>query len=464
MESISDPLPARRRAKASPMIDRLPPNDYQMEFGVLGCQLLDPNTCIGEVYQAWRGDVSAHYDVRHQEIQRTLFDMFVERTPIDLFTVQLHLKNRGLLDQVGGVAYLSQLQDVPSAANLSYYLEKVSEHFLLRRALALTTTFAGEIYKHQGGAESLIEKFERDVMALRTMRGQSEVRPINEIVMDAITDIETMFTRQGEISGISTGLPDLDVATDGLHPAEYVLIAAFPSVGKTSLAMNIVEHVTLELNLPVCVFSAEMSAVALVKRKISSVGRVNLREIRKGRMQETDFPKITKAAGRISASKLFIDDTSDMTIQQLRAKARRMVQQHGVKLFVADYAQLFSSPGSENRTNEIDQVSKGFKNMAKELNVPVIVLSQLTEDAKGGVHLKGARALGEDADGYWQLKRPKDAVENPDEDSEPIELWLKKQRNEARGVCINLTFLKPYTRFESASKFSDEDYRKPHND
>jgi len=229
-------------------------------------------------------------------------------------------------------------------------------------------------------------------------------------------------------------------------------------------AMNIVEHVTLELNLPVCVFSAEMSAVALVKRKISSVGRVNLREIRKGRMQETDFPKITKAAGRISASKLFIDDTSDMTIQQLRAKARRMVQQHGVKLFVADYAQLFSSPGSENRTNEIDQVSKGFKNMAKELNVPVIVLSQLTEDAKGGVHLKGARALGEDADGYWQLKRPKDAVENPDEDSEPIELWLKKQRNEARGVCINLTFLKPYTRFESASKFSDEDYRKPHND
>src|SRR5208282_1463174 len=232
----------------------------------------------------------------------------------------------------------------------------------------------------------------------------------------------------------------------------------------TSLAMQIAAHVALEVGLPVGIFSAEMSAVSLVKRAIASLGRVNMREIRQGKMTDADFPKIMSAAKALAASNLHIDDTSDMTCQQMRARARRMVQQHGIKLFIADYAQLFSSPGAENRTNEVDQVSKAFKNMAKELNVPVIVLSQLTEDAKGGVHLKGARALGEDADGYWLLKRPKDAKENPAEDGEPIELWLKKQRNERRGDCINLTFLKPYTRFEMAPKFDDEEARSPHND
>ena len=228
--------------------------------------------------------------------------------------------------------------------------------------------------------------------------------------------------------------------------------------------MNIAEHVALELGLPVGIFSAEMSARSLVKRAIASVGRVNMREIRQGRITDADFPRIMSASTRLAASNLHIDDTSDMTCQQLRARARRMVQQHGIKLFIADYAQLFSSPGAENRTNEVDQVSKAFKNMAKELNVPVIVLSQLTEDAKGGVHLKGARALGEDADGYWLLKRPKDAQKDTTLESEPIELWLQKQRNEARGVCIRLTFLKTFTRFELAPKFTNDESRSPHND
>ena len=221
--------------------------------------------------------------------------------------------------------------------------------------------------------------------------------------------------------------------------------------------MNIVEHVALELNHPVGIFSAEMSARSLVTRSISSLARVNLRNISGGEMSERDFPKITRAAGKLAASKIHIDDTSDLSAPQLRAKARRMVQQHGVRLIVADYAQLFSSPGAENRTNEIDQVSKAFKNMAKELNVPVIVLSQLTEDSKGGIHLKGARALGEDADGYWQLKRPDNHQASVYEEAEPVELWIKKQRNGARNVCVNLTFLKAYTRFESAAKISPAD-------
>ncbi len=444
--------------------DRLPPHSNEAEMGVLGCQLLDPNICIAEVYQKTRGDVSANYDLRHQEIQRTLFEMFAERTPIDLITVQEHLKNRGLLEQIGGIMYLDELQEaVPSAANLSYYLDIVREKHLLRRALAVASAFSAELYEWDNDVESLMEKFERDVMALRTVKGNSEVKTIKELVNDSLLEIEAMFKQNGKISGLSTGLIDLDMETDGLHGGEMTLIAAFPSVGKTSLAMNVAEHVALEQGHAVGIFSAEMSGKSLVTRAMCSRARVNLREVREGNMVEADFGKLISASGQLAASKMHIDDTSDLSTATLRAKARRMVQQHGVKLFIADYAQLFSSPGAENRTNEIDQVSKAFKNMAKELNVPVILLSQLTEDAKGNVHLKGARALGEDADNYWQLKRPKNAEENPDDPAEPIELWIKKQRNGARNVCINLTFFKAFTRFEVASKFSDEDApRKPY--
>ena len=439
-------------------LDRLPPHDDESEKAVIGCQLSPRRDSVSVVLEKTSGDTSIYYSLPHQEIQKVIFALASNSKPVDIITVQAGLKNAGLLGQVGGIAYLSQLQDVAECFehNLEHWLEIVLEKKLLRKTIALCSETVGKIYEHQGSVESLIDSFERAAMALRTIKS-SEQKPINQVVQAALADIEAMFERQGKVSGITTGLTDLDICTDGLHPAEYILIAAFPSVGKTSLAMNIVEHVVLDLGLPVGVFSAEMSATALVKRAISSVGRVNLREIRLGKMQESDFPKIQFAAGRIARSNLHIDDSSDMNIQQLRAKARRMVQQHGVKLIVADYAQLFSSPGAENRTNEIDQVSKGFKNMAKELNVPVIVLSQLTEDAKGGIHLKGARALGEDADGYWQLKRPKGAVENAEELSEPIELWLKKQRNEARGVCINLTFIKPWTRFEQSSKVDESD-------
>ncbi len=456
--ATTEPGPRRRQ----PAIDRLPPHSLPDEQAAIGCQLQDPNECIPETFSRVAGDVTAFYDLRHQTIQTTLFEMHNEQTPVDIITLQGRLRDKQILEQVGGVTYLNDCQDAaPSAANLPTYLDVICHKHLLRRMIQTCTSTVANIYDSEQHPELLLENFERDVLAIRKIKGNGQMLPIREVVQQALTDIEIMWSRQGQISGLPTGLIDLDKETDGLHGGDYILIAAFPSVGKTSLAMNIVEHVTLAMGLPVGVFSAEMSARSLVRRAIASHGRVNMRKIREGAMFPDDFSRITNAAARLAESNLHIDDTSDMSIQQVRAKARRMHQQYGLALVVADYAQMFTSPGAENHTMELDQVSKGFKNMAKELNVPVIVLSQLTEDAKGNVHLKGARALGEDADGYWHLKRPKDAKDDAKADAEPVELWLRKQRNDARNVLVKLTFLKAFTRFESASKVSDDNEPNP---
>jgi len=449
-------IPSRAHGRPGVSVDRLPPHSLADEQAMIGCQLLDPNQTIPEVFSKLKGDVGAFYDLRNQQIQAAIFEMYDERTPVDIVTLCGRLRDKQALDQCGGVVYLSECQDmVPSAANLPTYVETVCMKHLLRRTIQLCMSSANRIYEFEGDANEILDDFEREALALRTVRGAGEMTPIREVVAQTLNDIEEMFKRQGSISGLSTGFPDLDAETDGLHGGEYILIAAFPSVGKTSLAMNIVEHVALDLGLPVGVFSAEMSARSLVRRGIASVGRVNMRMIRDGKMGEEDFPRIQNAAGKLSAAKLYIDDTSDLSIQSVRARGRRMVQRYGVKLLVADYAQMFCSPGAENHTMELDQVSKGFKNMAKELDIPVIVLSQLTEDSKGNIHLKGARALGEDADGYWLLKRPKETPDGTDEEAELIELWLRKQRNGARNVKIKLTFLKAFTRFESASKYEN---------
>lgn len=441
-------------------VDRLPPHNIQMEMGVLGCIMLSPNECLGECVEKLKDEgKEAFYDLRHQMIYEMLEKMFNDRHPIDLITVQQKLKDQQLLEQVGGISYLSQIQDgVPSAANLSWYLEQLIAKFRRRKYIRICTELTKLAYEHSGDESEISDRAEREILAVRKIRGDGGIKPIRTLVHESLNEIERAFERKGAISGISTGFPMLDKEIDGMHPADYILIAAFPSVGKTSLAMNIAEHVAIELGKSVGIFSAEMSARSLVTRALCSRARVNLRDVRDGIVTEGDFPKLMSSAGKLAESKIHIDDTSDLASTQLRAKARRMVQQFGVELFIADYAQLFASPGAENRTNEIDQVSKTFKNMGKELGVPVILLSQLTEDAKGGVHLKGARALGEDADLYLMLKRPKNAVDNPAEDIEPIELWIKKQRNGARNVCINLNFLKTYTRFEQAyASINNED-------
>ena len=453
-------------------LDRLPPHDLQMEMGVLGCTLLEPNQCIGECIEKLKDDgKSAFYDLRHQTIYETLSDMFNKRLPIDLITVQQNLKDRQLLDQVGGIAYLSQLQDaVPSAANLSYYLEKIREKYLLRKLIQTCSGVVGRIYDFDGEVEALLDEVEKEILHVNESRVQNGVQPVGTLVHEAIATIENYFGRNGQLGGLSTGFTDLDKMTDGLHGGEMIIVAARPSMGKTSLAMNIAEHVAMELKLPVGVFSLEMSAASLILRMMCSLARVNLRQIREGFMSEADFPKLTNAAGRLSASKLFIDDTAGLSILQLRARARRMHQQHGIKLFVIDYLQLCNSTArraQENRQQEIADISSGVKALAKELNVPIIVLSQLNRELEKDKSrkprlsdLRESGSIEQDADLVGLLYKP-DAGEDEDgnaveSDGVPVNFLIAKQRNGPTGD-VHLTFLKPYTRFESAAKFSDED-------
>ena len=475
--AAADLKKARRRKNVSPSdplkLDRLPPHTMECEQGVLGCVLLSPNECMGECIEKLKDDgQQVFYDLRHQTIYEALATMYDAREAIDVITLQQKLKDKQMLEQIGGIAYLSQLQDsVPSAANLSYYLEFVQEKFLLRRMIATCTDVVGRVYDYEGDVETLLDEVEKEILRINESRAQSSTATVKELVGKAILTVENYFGRQGTLNGLGTGFPDLDRMTDGLHGQEMIVIAARPSMGKTSLAMNIVEHVVLEQNLPAGVFSLEMSAESLVLRMLCSIARVNLRSIREGFMSEADFPKLTSAAGRLAKAKLLIDDSAGLSILDLRARARRMHQQHGVKLFVVDYLQLLHSTArrsQENRQQEIADISSGIKALAKELKVPVLVLSQLNRELEKDKSrkprlsdLRESGAIEQDADVVGLLYKPnagddEDGAAAEEADGLPVNLLIAKQRNGPTGD-INLTFLKSYTRFESAAKVSDED-------
>jgi len=461
------------RSEARPLLDRLPPHSPEAEQGVLGCALLSPNECMGECVEKFKTDGEAFYDLRHQTIFSTLAEMYDSREAIDLITLQQRLKNKQLLEQVGGLAYLASLPDaVPSAANLSYYLEIVQEKFLLRKMIITCTEVVGRVYDHEGEVDALIDEVERDILKISESRVQGQSSSIKDLVKKAITTIEEYHTRQGMMTGVGTGFADLDKMTSGLHGGEMVVIAARPSMGKTSLAMNIAESVSIDQKLPVGVFSLEMTSESLVLRMLCSRSRVNMRNVREGFLAERDFPKLTGAAGKLASAPLFIDDSSGLSILQLRAKARRMHQQHGIKLFVIDYLQLLHSTArrAENRQQEIADISSGIKSLAKELDVPVIVLSQLNRELEKDKSrkprmsdLRESGSIEQDADLIGLLYKPNAGDEeegggggDDDHVAVPVNLLIAKQRNGPTGD-VHLTFLKSYTRFESAAKVSDED-------
>lgn len=456
-------------ARAISTVDRLPPHSPEAEKGVLGCIFLAPHECMGICIEKFKQGPTVFYDLRHQVIYELLAEMYDRKEAIDVITVQQRLKDKHQLESIGGIAYLAALPDaVPSAANLSFYVGIVREKYILRKMIATCTDVVSRVYEHEGEVDGLLDEVERDVLRISEERVEAQTLTIKDVVHKAINRLEEYHANQGMLTGISTGFMDLDKMTTGMHGGEMIVIAARPSMGKTSLAMNVAEAVSIDQKLPVGVFSLEMSSESLVLRMLCSRARVNLRNIREGFFSERDFPKITSAAGKLAAAPLYIDDTAGLSILQLRAKARRMWQQYGVKLFVIDYLQLLHSTArrAENRQQEIADISNGVKALAKELDVPIIVLAQLNRELEKDKNrkprmsdLRESGAIEQDADLIGLLYKPSsgdDDEPSSEQEAVPVNLLIAKQRNGPTGD-VNLTFLKTYTRFESAAKISADD-------
>ncbi len=404
------------------------------------------------------------YIPAHQSVFRVLKEQWDAGHPIDLITFTQTLRDQNLLETVGGAAFVTSLFTfVPTAANIDYYLEIISDKYILRQIISTCTEGVRRAFEEQGEVSVLVDEVEQSVFSVGEARAKAQLEPMKHHVMGALERIEKLFENKGSISGLPTGFKDLDRMTSGLHPAEMTVIAARPSMGKTAFAMNIAEHVAVQQKLPVAIFSLEMSSQQLVQRMLCSRARVTLERARDGFLSEADFPKLTHAASHLAEAPMFIDDSAAISILDLRARARRLKSREGIGLIVIDYLQLLRSTtrrAQDNRQLEISEISAGIKGLAKELDIPVIVVAQLnrnpemrTGSGKGRPRLADLRESGsieQDADVVALLVREEyyaDTEEERDDLEGKAELIIAKQRNGPVGE-IKLTFLKEFTRFE----------------
>jgi replicative DNA helicase len=444
-------------------VHRTPPHSVEAEQGVLGSMLISPRDTIAECVEKINEEY--FYVPAHRTIYDVLVELWNGGQGIDLITFTQVLRDRNLLDSVGGASLVTNLFTfVPTAANVQYYLEIVRDKYILREIISAATESVRRAYEEQDEVDSLLDEVEQKIFDVGEDRFKGQMLSMKDHAMQAIETIEKLYERKGSITGISTGFVEFDRMTSGLHPSEMIVIAARPSMGKTALAMNIAEYVAINEQLPVGVFSLEMSSQQLVQRMLCSRARVNLQRVRDGFLGERDFPSLTAAASKLAEAKIYIDDSASLSILELRAKARRLKAQQDVSLIIVDYLQLLRSTSrraQDNRQLEISEISAGLKALAKELKIPVIVVAQLNrqpEQRTGGKprlsDLRESGSIEQDADLVGLLVRPELYEEDEEarvEKAGEAELIIAKQRNGPVGE-IPLTFLKEYTRFETRAR------------
>lgn len=416
------------------MSDRLPPHYIPAELAIIGCCILDPKTCIQEVQLVFTTK-EFFYDARCQAAWEILCDM--EPDKIDALTFTAAAQSVGMASLTH--EFVAECQEqVPSTANLSEWMEVVVERFVLRRIIAACTMGIKSAYENSRGME-VLEEIEKTILEIRPER--QEQKDLRTLMHEAQAIMEHKALNWGSITGLSTGLTDLDALTDGLHEQEFIVVGAYPSCGKTALAVNMAVHNALA-GASAGILSAEMRPVQLIIRSLCSDARVNFKKI-----SQEDCPRLTVSIGKLSRAPIHIEKASGRTIGQITAMARRLKQKHDIKILVVDYIQLISAPG-DNREQQIAAVGRGLKNIAGELCIPVIGLSQLNDDGK----LRESRAIGQDADSVWILSN--DGVWQPK--IQPVILKVEKSRDGETGK-VPLTFLKEFTRFEQQQKIADED-------
>jgi len=442
---------------------RMPPQNIEAEQAVLGSILLKADT-FGKVLEIIRPE--DFYKDGHRLIFEVMIDLFEKNEPQDVLTVSNLLRDTNRLEEAGGATYLATLTSiVPVTSNISSYAKIIREKSILRKLIEVNTDIAARCYEEQNDIDILVDQAEQAIFDIAGKKSSQNFTSIKSIVPEAFATVERLYQRKELITGVPTGYIDIDRMTAGLQPSDLIIIAARPSMGKTSFAMNIAQNAALVEKTGVAVFSLEMSKEQLVMRLLSSAGRIDSQRIRTGKLQEGDWKKLTRAVGMLSEAPIFIDDTPAISVLEMRAKVRRLAAQHDIGLIIVDYLQLMRGRGPiENRTQEISEISRSLKALAKEHNVPVIALSQLNRGLESRTDkrpmmsdLRESGAIEQDADVICFIYR--DEVYNKSEDNPErgiAEIIIGKQRNGPTGVT-RLTFIKEFTMFENMSIYEEQE-------
>lgn len=430
---------------------RIPPQNIEAEKAVLGAMMLS-DEAIGTALEQL--DSFYFYETRHQKIFESIRDLYSQRRNVDLITLTDHLKNKALFDAVGGKNYVTEIADfVPTAANVKYYIDIIKEKGIQRQLIKNSTEIISKSYGTDVNVDELVDAAEQLIFEIATSKQKQQAVPVKDLVKAAIENIDSLYQRKQAITGVPTGFIDFDKMTSGLQKSDLIIIAGRPSMGKSAFAVSIGENAAIDHKIPVAIFSLEMSKEQLVQRMLCSQAMVDANKVRTGMLSPSDWPHLTKAAGKLSSVPIFIDDTPAITVLELRAKARRLKAAHDIGLIIVDYLQLMqSSARAESRQQEISEISRSLKALARELRVPLIAISQLSRAVESRQDhrpqlsdLRESGAIEQDADVVVMLMREEYYVAT-EENRGIAEAIIGKQRNGPTG-SVKLKFFKEYVKF-----------------
>ncbi|MBI5194039.1 MAG: replicative DNA helicase [Nitrospirae bacterium] len=448
-------------------IYKVPPQNIDAEQSILGAILIENDA----VYKAVEIlSVDDFYKESHRKIFLAMIELSEKNEAIDLVTITEFLKKKNDLDIAGGATYVSQLSNaVPTAANIRYHAKIVHEKAILRNLIHTATEIVTRGYEDTRDVEELLDYAENSIFSISEKKIKPSFTPVKEIIKNSFEAIERLSEKKERVTGSPSGFLDLDLMTSGFQPADLIIVAGRPSMGKTAFCLGIAQHVGIEKGVPVAVFSLEMAKEQLVIRMLCSESRVDSHKLRSGFLSKSDWPRLTTAAGRLSEAPIFIDDTAGTSVLEMKAKARRLKAEHGLSLIIVDYLQLMSGRsdrrrgGSDNREQEISEISRSLKALAKELSVPVIALSQLNRAVESRhdkrpmlADLRESGAIEQDADVILFIYRD-EVYKQTDENKGIAEIIIGKQRNGPVGT-VKLAFINSYTKFENLEKTHEETY------
>ncbi|MEM1042384.1 MAG: replicative DNA helicase [Bacteroidota bacterium] len=473
LEKLTGRRGGRQRANVVSLHEqagRVPPQAVEVEQSVLGAMLIE-REAIPKAIEILPSE--AFYDVRHQRIYAAMLGLFERTNPVDLITLTEELKRRGEFEPIGGY-YLSELTTrVASAANVEYHARIIAEKSLLRQMIETMTTTVGEAYDPTTDAFDLLDRAEQDIFKISESQLRKSSRAMSEVVMDTFKQLEALGQREGGLTGVPSGFHALDDMTGGWQKSDLIIIAARPSMGKTALSLAVTMNAAThpKYGVPVAIFSLEMSANQLAQRMLTSEARIDAQKARTGRLSDEDWPKLARAAGRLGEAQIFVDDTPGLGILELRAKCRRLKAEHGIGLVIVDYLQLMHGTQDNrngNREQEIAQISRSLKALAKELDVPVLALAQLSRavETRGGdkrpmlSDLRESGSIEQDADVVAFIYRAERYGITQDENGNSTagvgEIIIGKQRNGPIGN-VKLAFVNQYARFENLQTYYGSD-------